>query len=164
MMNDRPCVLSLDRSIDSMNNAFRHPLLWLAVLVLGTSIGCGAPTATVEGTVQYDGVSVQKGMITFTPMEGTGSVVGCNIEGGKFKATGVQPGKNLLQVVAVKEVTFARSSEEMANMAAQQTSGPTGLIDPADIIPKNATGNNQVHEFQAGNNSLELSLTPAPRN
>ena len=47
-------------------------------------------------------------MITFTPVDGKGSVVGCNIENGKYLANGVTPGKNFVNVAAVKEVTFSR--------------------------------------------------------
>jgi len=61
--------------------------------------------------------------------------------------------------MAVKEVPFARNSEDMAKMAANQTSGIKGLIDPADIIPQNAEGNNRVLEFSLGNNKLELVLS-----
>jgi hypothetical protein len=131
---------------------------WVCLLLLSL-VGCGPATATIEGTVSYEGVKVEKGMLTITPMEGSGSVVGCDVKGGTFKVTGVHPGKNLIVVMAVKEVPFARNSEDMAKMAANQTSGIKGLIDPADIIPQNAEGNNLVHEFSVGDNKLDLALT-----
>jgi hypothetical protein len=63
-------------------------------------------------------------------------------------------------VTAVKQVTFARSSEEMAQMAQSPAAqeGIVGLIDPADLIAANAEGNNQIHTFQTGSNKLELTL------
>jgi len=123
-------------------------------------VGCGSTTATINGTVTYEGQDVEKGMITFTPADGKGNVVGCDITNGKFYAKGVAPGRNILLVTAVKQVTFARSSEEMAQMAQSPAAqgGIVGLIDPADLIPSNADGNNQPHNFQIGSNSLELAL------
>ena len=127
---------------------------------IGASVGCSSTTATINGTVTYEGQDVDKGMITFTPADGSGSVVGCEIKSGKFYAKGVAPGRNVLLVTAVKQVTFARSSEEMAQMAQSPASqeGIVGLIDPADLIAANAEGNNQIHSFQTGSNKLELAL------
>jgi hypothetical protein len=158
MSRDRSSNIQSNRLELDMTSASVRFFPWLGLFLLSL-VGCGPTTATIEGTVSYDGVKVEKGMLTITPVEGSGSVVGCDVKGGTFKVTGVQPGKNLIAVMAVKEVTFARSSEEMAKMAANQTSGVTGLIDPADIIPKNAVGNNQVHEFSAGGNKLDLALS-----
>jgi hypothetical protein len=100
-------------------------------------------------------------MVTFTPDGIAGSVVGAEVVDGKFSAKGVAPGKNIVQVIAVKEVPFVRSSEEMAKMAESQK-GKTaieGLIDPADIVPANAVGNNAAHNFVEGSNTLDLALT-----
>jgi len=124
------------------------------------SVGCSSTTATINGTVTFEGQDVEKGMITFTPADGSGAVVGCDIKNGKFYAKGVAPGRNVLLVTAVKQVTFARSSEEMAQMAQAPAAqeGIVGLIDPADLIPSNAEGNNQIHTFQTGSNQLELAI------
>lgn len=137
------------------------PIAALVCAAILTSIGCSSTTATINGTVTYEGQAVEKGMITFTPADGTGSVVGCDIKNGKFYAKEVTAGRNVLLVTAVKEVTFSRSSEEMAQMAQKPVAqdGIVGLIDPADLIPPNAEGNNQVHSFQTGSNKLELVLT-----
>jgi hypothetical protein len=140
-------------------------LTFLFALLVGTCVGCGDGLAKIEGTVTYDGVNVEKGMLTITPADGLGSVVGCNIEAGKFKASGVQPGKNVLLVTAVKDVTFSRNTEDMANLAANQASqgGVAGLIDPADLIPANAEGNSKQYEFVEGTNRVEMVLTkPKP--
>jgi len=117
--------------------------------------------ATVQGTVSYEGTPIEKGMITFTPVDGKGSVVGCNVENGKYIANGVTPGKNVLTVAAVKQVTFSRSSEEMSKMAASNAGkgGIEGLIDPADIVPPNAKGNSAEHSLNVGNNTIDLQLT-----
>jgi|688.fasta_scaffold74620_3 hypothetical protein len=137
----------------ALGNLVAMTLLFLA--------GCGASTATVSGTVSYDGTAIEKGMVTFTPEGTAGSVVGAEILAGKYVAKGVAPGKNIVQVVAVKSVPFVRSSEEMAKMAEEQK-GKTkidGLIDPADVVPPNAVGNNAAHNFVEGSNQLDLTLT-----
>lgn len=136
-------------------------LVLLALCVISTLVGCGGSTGSVQGNVSYEGTPIQKGMITFTPVDGKGSIVGCNIENGKYSATGVTPGKNVLSVVAVKEVTFARSSEEMEKMAASNKGKGAieGLIDPADIVPADAKGNGAEHTVNEGSNTIDLQLT-----
>lgn len=135
-------------------------LVLLASLIV-TAIGCGGSTGTVQGTVSYEGVPIEKGMITLTPFEGKGSPVGCTIQNGKYYAKGVTPGKNVLTVAAVKQVTFSRSSEEMSQMAASKAGkGPIeGLIDPADIVPADAKGNGAQHNINPGSNTIDLTLT-----
>ena len=135
----------------------------LAILALIPSllVGCGSPTATVQGSVSYDGTPIEKGMITFTPVDGKGIVVGCDIQNGKYTARGVAPGKNVLTVAAVKQVTFSRSSEEMEKMAAagKGKGAIEGLIDPADIVPSDAKGNGAEHTVNIGSNTIDLQLT-----
>ncbi|MFN5272264.1 MAG: hypothetical protein ACK5E3_03625 [Planctomycetota bacterium] len=135
--------------------------LFLALCSVCSLVGCGSSTASIQGSVSYDGAPIQKGMITFTPADGKGSVVGCNIQNGKYAASGVTPGKNFVNVAAVKEVTFSRSSEEMEKMAASgKGKGPIeGLIDPADIVPPNAKGNGAEHMVNEGSNTIDLQLT-----
>jgi hypothetical protein len=141
------------------------PTYFLGALLVGllglTAIGCGDSTASVTGSISYNGAPITKGMVTFTPDGIAGSVVGAEVVDGKFSAKGVAPGKNIVQVIAVKEVPFVRSSEEMAKMAESQKgkSDIEGLIDPADIVPANAVGNNAAHNFVEGSNTLDLALT-----
>jgi hypothetical protein len=136
-------------------------IVLLLLSTISTLVGCGGSTASVQGNVSYEGTPIQKGMVTFTPVDGKGSVVGCNIKNGKYSATGVTPGKNVLSVVAVKEVTFARSSEEMEKMAASSKGKGAieGLIDPADIVPADAKGNGAEHMVSEGSNTIDLQLT-----
>lgn len=138
-----------------------QPSVLLSLCLLALSLGCGSPTASVQGSVSYEGVPIEKGMITFTPVDGKGTVVGCDIQNGSYLAKGVSPGKNVLTVAAVKKVTFSRSSEEMSKMAASNAGqgGIEGLIDPADIVPANAKGNGAEHTVTTGTNTIDLKLT-----
>jgi hypothetical protein len=68
------------------------------------------------------------------------------------------PGPKLVKIEAVKKVHFAQSSDEMAKRSVvnKDFGDGSGLIEPADIIPRKAEGNNtnvtielgkQVHDF-----------------
>jgi hypothetical protein len=56
------------------------PPYFLAALLVGllglTAIGCGDSTASVTGSISYNGAPITKGMVTFTPDGIAGSVVG----------------------------------------------------------------------------------------
>ena len=125
-------------------------------------VGCGdSNLGTVHGTVTYEGAPIEKGSIDFLPADGKGASVGAEIVAGAYSAEGVPPGPKIVQVIAVKDVPFARSSEEMAQRAAEQakSGNATGLIDPADVIPPDAVGNNQQHEIASGDQTLDIALT-----
>jgi hypothetical protein len=138
----------------------------LATLALLLLAGCGNPTATVTGEVTYDDQPVGNGTVTFLPADGKGAVAGGPITDGRYKVENVPPGKKVVKVEAVKKVPFARSSEEMAQRAAERKArgDASGLIDPADIIPPNAEGNNITADIQRGDQTLPLHLKkPAGR-
>ena len=136
-----------------------------AVLLLLVG-GCNGNTASVSGTVSYDGQAVGSGEINFLPADGVGPSGGGPITAGHFSVTGLTPGPKIVQVIAVKAVPFARSTEEMARRAAENKAkgDGSGLIDPADTIPKDAEGNNARHVITPGTQTLDLKLKkPAGR-
>jgi hypothetical protein len=122
--------------------------------------GCGSNTATVIGEVTYDGQAVGDGTITFLPADGKGQPASGKIVKGAYTVDNVLPGRKVVQIVAVKAVPFARSSEEMAQMAAanRDRGDGSGLIDPADVIPSNAQGNNAVVEIKPGRQTHAVHL------
>jgi hypothetical protein len=122
--------------------------------------GCSSNTASVSGTVTYDGQPVGTGEVTFTPVDGIGPTSGGRIKDGQYTVDGLTPGRKTVKVMAVKAVPFARSTEEMARRAAENKSkgDGSGLIDPADTIPPDAEGNNATHEIKAGKQTLNLDL------
>ena len=135
------------------------------VAVLGPAVlilvaGCSSSTASVSGTVTYDGQPVGTGEITFTPVDGIGPTAGGRIKDGQYTVESLTPGRKTVKVMAVKAVPFARSTEEMARRAAKNKSkgDGSGLIDPADTIPPDADGNNATHEIKPGKQTLDLSL------
>src|SRR5439155_21162474 len=110
----------------------------------GLLSGCGPPTAAVSGEVTYDGKPVGDGYITLTPSDGKGKDAGGPISGGRYRVTGLPPGPKVVKVIAVKQVSFASTSEEMRQRAseARKAGNYDGLVEPADTIPDSAEGNN----------------------
>jgi hypothetical protein len=122
---------------------------------------CGSNLSSVGGSVTYEGQALETGRIDFLPADGKGQPAGGPITGGKYDVAGVVPGTKVVQITAVKAVPFARSSEEMARRAQEDKDkgDGTGLIDPADIIPPDAEGNNVTVELQPGRQTLDFPLT-----
>jgi hypothetical protein len=143
-----------------MTNALRcfRGAGWLVLFVC--LAGCGAKVASVSGRVTYENQPIEKGTINFMPADGVGSIAGGEVSGGKYQVAKIPPGKKIVEITAVKDVPFARSSEEMAKMAATNAArgDSTGLIDPADVIPPNAEGNNSQVELKAGAQELNFDL------
>lgn len=143
-----------------MNRITRVALGVAFVLVVGLVAGCQPAGATVTGKVTYEGKSVDEGNITFTPADGKGKDAGGEIKDGSYEVKGVPPGPKVVRIIAVKKVNFASTSEEMQQKAeaARKAGNHDGLVDPADIIPENAEGNNAKIEVKAGLNKLDFNL------
>jgi hypothetical protein len=129
-------------------------------LILSLTPGCGNSLASVSGEVTYNGEPVGKGYITFLPADGKGPPTAGPIADGHFAVDNLPPGPKIVKIEAVKKVPFARSSDEMAKRAAVDKflGNGSGLIDPADIIPPNAEGNNQKVDIQPGQHTRDFPL------
>jgi len=134
--------------------------LLAAALALFSLAGCGNSMGTVTGEVSYENEPVGEGSITLTPADGKGPVVGGTIENGKYTVTKVPPGPKIVKIEAYKKVNFASSSEEMMRRAAEakKRGDDSGLVDPADVIPPNAEGNNAPIEVKPGNQTCNFDL------
>lgn len=134
-----------------------RPVFLAALLLLFA--GC-ARDSGVQGQVTYEGAPVVKGTITFLPADGKGVSVAGPIADGKYTLAKIEPGPKIVQIEATREVKFARSSAEMAEMAAQAKvkGNSTGLIDPADIIPRDAVGNNTTVTLAPGKQTHDFHL------
>jgi hypothetical protein len=144
---------------DEMNHMARLRHL-PAALIVALAAGCGSNTATVTGEVTYDGQAVADGMITFLPADGKGQPAAAKIVQGQYKIENLAPGPKVVKIEAVKAVTFARSTEEMARMAAanRDKSDGSGLIEPADVIPSDARGNNATVDIKPGRQTHSVHL------
>jgi hypothetical protein len=65
-----------------------------------------------------------------------------------------------VKIEAVKKVNFAQSSAEMAKRAAVNKvfGDGSGLIEPADVIPPNAEGNNTNITIEPGQQTRNFQL------
>jgi len=126
--------------------------------------GCGNPTV-VNGNVTYEGKAVDDGSIVFLPENGGGPTCGGPIAAGQYRVACPTPGKKIVQIVGVKKVNFAKSSEEMERAAKEGIAkgDDTGIIDRTDVIPANALGNNTVVEVKPGPQTLDFHLKPPAR-
>ena len=131
--------------------------LAMAIVLLAVA-GCGS-VCGVSGSVTYDGQPVDDGMITFYPADGQGPTSAAPIRAGRYSIDSLIPGPKLVEVTAVKQVPFARSSEEMAARAAAKAKGnATGIIDPADTIAADAPGNNTTVDVKSGLQELNFAI------
>lgn len=74
---------------------FRGLAAGLAVVVV---VGCGPKTATVSGTVTFNGEAVANGAISLFPTDGKGTPAGGLIKDGRYTVTGVSPGEKTVQL------------------------------------------------------------------
>jgi hypothetical protein len=132
----------------------------LIALLLVVTAGCARRSARVSGEVSYEGKPVGDGMISFLPADGKGPSSGGPITDGTYTVENLTPGPKIVKIEAVKAVPFARSSEEMARMAKENKArgDGSGLIDPADIIPANAEGNNTRVDIKTGKQTMDFHL------
>jgi hypothetical protein len=131
----------------------------LACLAVACVSGCGS-FCTVSGEATYDGQPIEDGMVNFLPADGKGPSAGGPIRQGRYSVAGLQPGPKIVQVRAVKQVNFARSQQEMEEMAAaaRARGDTTGIIERADIIPPDAVGNNATLDVKPGPQTHHLVL------
>ena len=110
--------------------------LLLLCLALLACLGCGG-TATISGNVTYGGKPVERGRISFLPLDDKGEldakspVIGTDIAQGKYKVTEVPRGKKQV-AFSVAEVKGAEPPFEIANN------------QPFDITEANQTANFEV--------------------
>ena len=133
----------------------------LVIVCLGLPLAAGCSTATsVTGSITYEGKAIENGAITLLPANGLGPTAGSPIAGGKYRLATLTPGTKLVQIIGVKAVPFARSSEEMARRAAAaaQQGDNSGIIDRADEVPADAVGNNVQVEIKPGEQTLNFDL------
>ncbi len=130
----------------------RRRALLALLLVAPALTGCNRDSgSSIQGIVTYEGAPVKHGGITFTPVDGRGRACGAPIDEGKYKVSGVPPGKKMVGIVSVKEIHFHRTTGE----AAKDTSDAP---ETASDMPEDAQGNNQTVEVIAGAQELNFDL------
>lgn len=135
----------------------RFRLLMLAAGVLATTtLGCNHSATTVTGKVTYEGKPVNKGTISFLPIDGQGPSCGGPIESGRF-TVGLSPGKKIVRIVETKVSDHVLTREEIEQEATKQEQAD-GRIEGSETVPPDADGNNAEIEVQSGNQTLDFAL------
>jgi len=122
--------------------------------------GCGS-SCSVSGKVTWENAPLKNGWITFTPADGKGPISGAPIKDGHYAVGDLQPGPRIVTIIGTKDVPFARSSDDMRKMfeEGKAKGDASGLIDPADIVPPDADGNNANIDLVPGAQTRDFALT-----
>jgi hypothetical protein len=138
----------------------RRAVLLLTLL----AAGCSSGTATVSGTVTYEGKPVKTGYISFAPVDGKGTIASGPIADGKYTVA-MEPGSKIVKIEAADDAGPAiRSSEDMKKLSEEMRGkvGPSGIIS-TDTVPADADGNNATIEVKSGGATHDFNLTK-PKN
>src|SRR5437867_2783905 len=129
-----------------------HPATRLVCLALALACvpGCGKDTATISGTVTYEGEEVEYGSISFAPVDGNGPSAGAEIHNGKYRADGVRPGKKKVFITGARDTT---PTVKEGNITKR------GRAAWEPLFPPNVTGNNQVVDVDKGKQEMNFDLT-----
>ena len=141
-------------------------LVFLLAVVLGCSGGGSRKTGDVSGTVTYDSLPLENGVIQFTPQDG-GPTAGGSIKDGKYTANNVTVGKNKVEIRATGTpasekggFSYMGAEEMKANMAHKGAAKIEAKKKTAKTLPSDAVGNNQTQEVTTGKQTLNFDLMP----
>jgi len=140
----------------------RNFVLAAGLAVILSAIGCGGSSTTVEGQVSFDGNPIEKGFISFRPVDGKGPSFGGPIVGGRYNVEeNVRTGEKRVSITAINESKMARSRAAADQMIADAKARGESIekATNVDLIPHDAEGNNQVVTVEAGANTINFELT-----
>jgi len=103
----------------------------------------------VSGTVTFDGKPVEKGNITFLPVDGKSANTGGEIVGGKYKVKNPTPGKSRVEVSIRPDVPVSNSMGDAKPYK----------VPPEVALFSKAVGNNQVQDISDKSQVLDITLT-----
>lgn len=132
-------------------------MITLAVAALACmGAGCNRSATRVAGLVTYEGRPVQKGAVSFVPVDGQGPSCGGAIANGRYTAQ-LSPGRKIVRIVEMKTPDHILTREEIEQAAAKQKE--TGEAAAADeLLPPDADGNNVEIEIQPGSQTIDFAL------
>src|SRR5205807_4016510 len=123
----------------------------LAICGLLLFVGCGAKEAGLFGEVTFENTAIEKGFITFFPVDDpAGATKGAEIVDGKYKISGLTPGKKRVRIAA-----------EPRTQIVPRKGGATPQVKfmpPKTPVPGNAIGNDQVVVIAPGERHCDFHL------
>jgi hypothetical protein len=121
----------------------------VAVLLAGCS---GNQTAAVTGMVRVDGEPLEKGSISFVPVDGKGVTAGGEILDGKYTVAKVSPGTMTVQIRYPKVAGTKKLDDTPES--------PTRDVF-REALPAKFNDRTELRlEVQAGNNEKDWDLSP----
>lgn len=142
-----------------MSFNLRHRKLLLAGCLALSLTGCDS-TATVQGTVTFDGQPVDSGVITFLPADGQGPVAGGEISAGTYAVHAIMPGEKIVQIDRSADVPLIRTSGDPASLEPEARTKTEAELAKAEAV-RRATGNNSRATIASGRQILDVHLTTA---
>ncbi|MDO5554478.1 MAG: hypothetical protein Q4G68_12030 [Planctomycetia bacterium] len=100
-------------------NSLRYAVYLFGYLLLSLTLGCSDGTVKVSGNVTYDGIAIEKGIITFSANDG-GSSWDSTIENGKYTAR-LMPGEMTVKITAFKIVPAEKNVEALPGSGIMRT-------------------------------------------
>lgn len=120
-------------------------LLLVAFFAFGV-VGCSRnATTSVRGKVTWNGDPIEKGYITFYPVESTDSTKGAEIVDGEYKVADLAPGRRRV-FISVPPNVEVRDGNRLK------------LIPNRARITQQTPGNNQVVEVRPGSSEINVTL------
>jgi hypothetical protein len=120
----------------------------LALLACLAGCGRGGGMAAISGTVSYDGKPLEKGLISFVPIDGKGPTAAAPVTDGKYSVK-VAPGKKLVKIEGYKvigEHPFSRYN-------------PRIVIDQKQILPPRYNTNSELtRDIACGDRTCDFTL------
>jgi len=108
-----------------MNNRVSS-VVFVCLLALAGCSGSAYPVSTVEGTIAVDGVPLEEGSLSFSPLESNaGQAISAEIKAGKYRSDKVPRGKSLVIVssfkdIGEKHVEFGITYPKLKNMVPEK--------------------------------------------
>jgi hypothetical protein len=122
----------------------------LALLLLPLLLGCRSSETAVSGTVTVNDLPLERGYITFFPVEGTKAVRGAEIIDGTYHVEAMSTGRRRAVISATPEVQVAANGSSPATLK---------IMPTANAISPHTKGNQQVIEIRPGKQTIDLALT-----
>jgi hypothetical protein len=136
-----------------------HLLLGIALLTLA-QVGCGSGNfGTVSGSVTYNGTPIEKGTISFYPVDGNSPTAGGEIANGKYKVSQLTPGRKRVQVTVQPTPDAGAARAKTREGAEAQRHNREAAATVKKAIPDDVQGNNEQMEVVPGSQTYDVKLT-----
>jgi hypothetical protein len=127
-------------------------MMLLVVLAVALA-GCGSSETMVTGLVTVNQQNLQRGYITFYPVEGTAATQGGEIVDGAFQIKQVPPGSRKVVIASTPNVEAVQHGEKGATLK---------ILPGTQTITPKTQGNEQVVEIRSGKQTLDFALHNPP--